>query len=152
MAVAGGGSCDREVAALARAVGSGLARGGAVVICGGLGGVMEAVAAGAAEEGGLVVGLLPGYDRGAGNPSLTVAVPTGIGHARNALVAAAGDCLVALPGAAGTLSEVALACVLGRPVIGVRAWGEIAGVVRVETAEEAVRLALATAARGEFPA
>jgi len=147
VAVAGGGVCTRRVRALAYAVGRGLALGGAAVVCGGLGGVMEAAARGAAEAGGLVVGLLPGTDRAAGNPHLTVAVPTGLGHARNALVAAAGDVLVALPGADGTLAEIAFARVLGRPVVVLGAWRQVRGVVRARTPAEVVRRALALAAR-----
>jgi uncharacterized protein (TIGR00725 family) len=147
IAVAGGGVCTRRVQALAYAVGRGLALAGAAVVCGGLDGVMEAAARGAAEAGGVVIGLLPGSDRAAGNRHLTVAVPTGLGHARNVLVAAAGDALVALPGADGTLAEIAFARVLGRPVVVLGGWKQVRGVVRARTAAEAVRRALALAAR-----
>ena len=138
IAVAGGRACSAATRRLARALGREIARAGAVLVCGGLGGVMEAVARGAAEEGGTVVGLLPGYAHRDGNRHLTVALPTGLGHARNVLVAAAGDVLVALPGEQGTRSEIALAQVLGRPVIGLGAWGRVAGVTRVRTAAAAV--------------
>jgi uncharacterized protein (TIGR00725 family) len=147
IAVAGGGACTRRTATLAHAVGRHLALGGAVLVCGGLGGVMEAAARGAAEAGGTVVGLLPGRDRAAGNRHLTVAIPTGLGHARNVLVAAAGDALVALPGAHGTLAEIAFARVLGRPVVVLGAWRGVPGVIRAGTPAEAVRCALVLAAR-----
>jgi uncharacterized protein (TIGR00725 family) len=148
ISVAGAGTCSRATARLAHAVGREVARAGAALVCGGLGGAMEAAARGAAEAGGLVVGLLPGYDRRAGNRYLTVAVPTGLGHARNVLVAAAGDAVIAVPGAAGTLSEVALARVLGRPVVGLGAWSEVPGVVAASDPAEAVRRAIALAGAG----
>jgi uncharacterized protein (TIGR00725 family) len=145
IAVAGGRVCGRTTERLAHELGREIAGAGAVLVCGGLGGVMEAAARGAAEAGGLVLGLLPGYARAAGNRWLTLAVPTGLGHARNVLVAAAGDVLIALPGEHGTLSEVALAGALGRPVIVVGGWCRVAGVVRVRTARAAVRRGLALA-------
>src|SRR5438034_1269460 len=120
---------------------------GAVLVCGGLGGVMEAAARGAAEGGGTVIGILPGYDHRDANRHLTVALPTGLGYARNVLVAAAGDALIALPGGHGTLSEVALAQVLGRPVVALGRRRERAGVVAARTPAEAVRRALALARR-----
>ena len=145
IAVAGGGVCTRRTATLARAVGRALAEAGAVVVCGGLGGVMEAVARGAAEAGGTVLGILPGYDRATGNPWLTLAVPTGLAHARNVLVAAAGDALIALPGEDGTLSEIALARILHRPVVALGAWQGIRGITHAHSPESAVRRALALA-------
>jgi uncharacterized protein (TIGR00725 family) len=145
IAVAGAGACGRATARLAHAVGREVARAGAVLVCGGLGGAMAAAARGAAEAGGIVIGLLPGYDRRAGNRHLTVAVPTGLGHARNVLVAAAGDVLIAVPGAEGTRSEVALARVLGRPVVGLGAWHDVPGVVAASDPTDAVRRAVALA-------
>jgi len=147
IAVAGGGVCSRRTAALAHAVGRALAAAGAVLVCGGLGGVMEAAARGAAESGGTVIGLLPGYAHRDANRWVTVALPTGLGYARNVLVAAAGDALIALPGQHGTLSEVALARVLGRPVVTLGRKREVAGMVAARTPEEAVRRALALARR-----
>jgi uncharacterized protein (TIGR00725 family) len=143
VAVAGGGTCGPRAARQAEALGRALAAAGAVVVCGGLGGAMEAVSRGARDAGGLVVGLLPGYAHADGNAFLGVALPTGLGHARNVLVAAAGDVLVALPGAHGTLSEIALARVLGRPVVllGTRRV-PVDGVVRARTPEDAARRAL----------
>ena len=126
---------------MAEEVGRLLARRGAVVVCGGLGGVMEAACRGARGEGGTTVGILPGPDRGAANPHVSVAVPTGLGEARNALVVRAADALIAVGGAYGTLSEIALALKAGKPVIGLGTW-EIDGVERVEGPEAAVNLAL----------
>ena len=108
---------------------------------------MEAVARGAAEAGGTVLGILPGYERATGNPWLTLAVPTGLAHARNVLVAAAGDALIALPGRDGTLAEIALARVLDRPVVAVGAWQGIRGIAHIRDPEAAVRRALALARR-----
>jgi uncharacterized protein (TIGR00725 family) len=140
VAVSGGATCPPGVARVATALGAALAAAGAVVVCGGLGGVMEAVARGARRRGGLVVGVLPGYDRRAGNRHLSAVLPTGLRHGRNVLVAAAGDVLVALPGAAGTLSEVAVARKLGRPVIGLGAWEAVAGVRPAGSVADAMRL------------
>jgi len=152
IAVAGGGRCGRRTAALARALGRELAAAGAIVVCGGLGGVMASVARGASERGGTVVGILPGYERARGNRWLAVAVPSGLGHARNVLVAAAGDVLVALPGEHGTLSEIALARVLGRPVVVLGAWNEIRGVTRARTPREAAARAVSLATARPLPA
>jgi uncharacterized protein (TIGR00725 family) len=126
---------------VAEEVGRLLARRGAVVVCGGLGGVMEAACRGASRAGGTTVGVLPGLDRGAANPFVSVAVATGLGEARNALVVRAADALIAVGGAYGTLSEIALALKAGKPVIGLGTW-EIDGVERVEGPEAAVNLAL----------
>ena len=126
---------------MAEEVGRLLARRGAVVVCGGLGGVMEAACRGASREGGTTVGVLPGLDRGAANPFVSVAVATGLGEVRNALVVRAADALIAVGGAYGTLSEIALALKAGKPVIGLGTW-EIDGVERVEAPEAAVNMAL----------
>jgi uncharacterized protein (TIGR00725 family) len=147
IAIAGGGVCSARTARLAEAVGRELARAGAVVVCGGLGGVMEAAARGARAADGIVVGLLPGQARADGNAHLTVALPTGLGHGRNVLVAMAGEALIALPGRHGTLAEVALAKVVGRPVIGLGAWRSVPGVIVCRTPREAVRRALAIVRR-----
>jgi uncharacterized protein (TIGR00725 family) len=143
--VVGAGRASEEEARLAEAVGRGLASAGAVVVCGGLGGVMEAACRGARGAGGTTVGILPGSDRGAANEYVDVAIATGLGEARNALVVRAADALVAVGGEYGTLSEIALALKTGTPVVGLGSW-EIDGLVRVATAEEAVQRALAAAA------
>jgi uncharacterized protein (TIGR00725 family) len=145
VAVVGASRATAEQLRVAEDVGRGLASAGAVVVSGGRGGVMEAACRGAAGAGGVAVGILPGVDRGEANEFVTVAIATGLGEARNALVARAADALVAVGGAYGTLSEIALALQAGTPVIGVGSW-EIDGVVRAASAEEAVERALAAAA------
>jgi uncharacterized protein (TIGR00725 family) len=112
-----------------------------VVVCGGLGGVMEAACRGARSEGGAAVGILPGLDRGAANRHVSIAIATGLGEARNALVVRAADALIAVGGAYGTLSEIALALKTGKPVIGLGTW-EIEGVQWAEGPEAAVDSAL----------
>ena len=158
----GAGAQDRE---LARQVGRELARAGAVLLCGGLGGVMAAACEGAASAGGTAVGLLPGSDRSAGNPYLSVALATGLGELRNGLLVRAADAVIAIGGSWGTLSEIALAVRTGRPVIALNGWavagpaGRTPGAhspagspVRAGSAAEAVRLALAAAGGAETAA
>jgi uncharacterized protein (TIGR00725 family) len=137
VAVVGPGDARPEEIAAAERVGEELARGGAVVVCGGLGGVMEAACRGAKGAGGTTVGILPGLDRASANPFVDVAVPTGLGEARNALVVRAADVLIAVGGAYGTLSEIALALKTGKRVVGIGSW-EIDGVEAVDDAERAV--------------
>ena len=121
----------------AEAVGRGLAAAGVTLVCGGLGGVMEAACRGAAANGGLTIGILPGADRAAANEWVKVALPTGLGELRNGLVVRAADAVIAIGGAYGTLSEIALALRTGVPVIGVNTW-EIDGIEHVGSPEEAV--------------
>jgi uncharacterized protein (TIGR00725 family) len=148
VAVCGADPCPPEMGALAEEVGRRLALAGAVVVCGGGGGVMEAASRGAAGEGGTVVGILPTADRSYGNPYLTVAVPTGLGEARNVLIVRAADALIAVGGEFGTLSEIAFALKTGVPVVGLRTWElakqgrPVEAFVRASTAEEAVEAAL----------
>ncbi len=148
IAVIGGGDANDAVKRLAFAVGRALAERGATLVCGGLGGVMEAAADGAHAAGGFTVGILPGYDRASANPHIDFAIATGMGHARNMIVVASGDAVIAMPGETGTLSEIALALTLRRPVIAIGAWREIAGVRQAETPAEAVALALELSAAG----
>lgn len=134
--------------AAAEEVGRLLAKRGAVVVCGGLGGAMEAVCRGASGAGGTTVGILPGGDRGAANPHVTLAVATGLGEARNAIVARTADAVIAIGGAYGTLSEIALALRAGKRVVGLGTWelsreGEPAGdILAAGDPEQAVALAL----------
>jgi uncharacterized protein (TIGR00725 family) len=146
VAVVGPADATSHETRSAETVGRGLAQRGAIVITGGLGGVMAAAARGVAEEGGTAVGILPGTDRSEGNESLTVAIPTGLGELRNGLVVRAADAVIAIGGAYGTLSEIALALRASIPVIGLRSW-DIDGVERADSPEEAVDRALASAAR-----
>jgi hypothetical protein len=135
------------VADLATAVGRAVAAAGAVLVCGGLGGVMQAAARGAREAGGLTVGILPGPSHRDANPFVDVTIVTDLGHARNAVVVSSSHALIALPGEAGTLSEVALALKMGIPVVGLGAWSDLAGVLAADTPEKAVALALERARR-----
>lgn len=122
ISVIGGGECSPAEYELAREVGRLVAAQGAVLVCGGLGGVMEGAARGAKEGGGITLGILPGHDRTAANPYLDFVVTTGLGHARNLAVVSSGDAVIAVGGAYGTLSEIGLAGVLGRPVIVLGGW------------------------------
>jgi len=148
LGVVGAGAADRELADLSYRVGRAAAQSGAVLVCGGLGGVMEGACRGAAEAGGLCVAILPGPDPRDSNPWATAVVATGLGHARNAVIVQSADAVIALPGSWGTLSEVALARKSGRPVVGLRAWEDVAGVHPATSPEEAVALALRLAGRG----
>jgi uncharacterized protein (TIGR00725 family) len=139
--VGAGDSVAAGVLADAEAVGAELARRGAVVVCGGLGGVMEAACRGARAEGGVTLGLLPGAQRAAANPWVSVAVATGLGELRNGLVVRSADAVIAIAGGYGTLSEIALALKAGMRVVGLRSW-EIRGVVAADDAAAAVALAL----------
>jgi uncharacterized protein (TIGR00725 family) len=122
-------------------VGRLLAERGAVLVCGGLGGTMEAACRGAQQAGGTTVGLLPGGSRSDANPFVDVAIPTGLGEARNALVVRAADVVVAVGGGYGTLSEIALALKAGKRVVGLGSW-EIEGVLAADGPEAAVAEAL----------
>ena len=141
VAVCGASDPDPDQVALAREVGRRLAEAGAIVLCGGLGGVMEAAAEGAASAGGVVVGILPGAERRAGNRHLTVAIATGLGEARNAVLTTAADAVIAVGGGWGTLSEIGLARRRRRPVVALASW-ELEGIPIAVSAEEAVRAAL----------
>jgi uncharacterized protein (TIGR00725 family) len=141
VAVVGPGEATAAQTETAEAVGRGLAERGAIVVCGGRGGVMAGACRGARAAGGLTVGLLPGTDRAEGNEWLTVAIPTGLGELRNGLVVRAADSVVAVGGAYGTLSEVALALKTGVPVVGLDTW-PIEGIEVAESADAAVARAI----------
>jgi uncharacterized protein (TIGR00725 family) len=146
VAVVGSGSASADELALAEAVGAGLGDAGAVVVTGGLGGVMEAASRGARSRRALTLGILPGEDRADANGWVEVAVATGLGELRNGLVVRASDAVVAIGGGHGTLSEVAFALKLGRPVVGLGSFA-IHGVEEVSTPEEAVARALRAPSR-----
>jgi uncharacterized protein (TIGR00725 family) len=122
VAVCGASEPDPQQRELAREVGRRLAEAGSVVLCGGLGGVMDAAARGCEAAGGTSVGILPGEDRGHASAHLTVRIATGLGEARNAIVARAADAVIAVGGEFGTLSEIALALKMGKPVVGLGTW------------------------------
>ena len=148
LAVIGSATCSEEVAALAEAVGREIARAGAVLVCGGRGGVMEAACRGAKAERGTTVGILPGLDRREANPYVDIPIVTGLGEARNAVVVRTADAVVAVSGGFGTLSEIGLALKMGRPVVGLGTWDlyregrQTDAVFRSETPAQAVQQAL----------
>ncbi len=136
--VIGASQPSSEGLRMAEVVGREIALRGAILVCGGLGGVMEAAAKGAVEAGGEVLGLLPGPDNLSANPYVTIAVPTNMGHARNVIIAHTAEALIAVEGEHGTLSEAAIACKLGKPVFVLPGGPEISGTVSVLSAESAV--------------
>ena len=141
IAVIGGRDAEPGLLAEARKVGELLANAGVLVITGGMGGIMEATSRGAQEAGGLTIGILPGDNTNEANPYISVPVATGMGIARNVIIARTADALIAVGGQYGTLSEIAHALQLGKPVAGIGTW-DIEGVEVVKDAEEAVRVVL----------
>jgi uncharacterized protein (TIGR00725 family) len=141
--VIGAGRCDGALYQLALDVGREIARRGAILVCGGLGGVMEAAARGAAEEGGLTLGILPGSSTRDANTYIRLPVATDMGQARNVIIVHTADALIAVSGGAGTLSEIGHALKAGKPVIGLQTIPNLNGVRYVETAPEAVEQAFA---------
>jgi len=148
IAVIGDSSCSPEEAELAETIGELLAQHGATVICGGLGGVMEAVCRGVKSKGGLTVGILPGQDSSMANPWLDIPVVTGIGEARNVAVVKSAQAVIAIGGSYGTLSEIAYALKSNIPVIGLNTWSlsrngrKDDSIIRVQSATEAVNKAI----------
>jgi uncharacterized protein (TIGR00725 family) len=142
--VIGRGDCSPEEYCTAKEVGRAIAAGGGVLFCGGLSGVMEAACKGAKEAGGLTVGIIPGT--GGENPYLDVVIRTGLSHARNVVLVQSSDALVAVGGAYGTLSEIAVAMKTGKKVFGLSTW-EVPGVVPCGSPEEAATAALDAASR-----
>jgi hypothetical protein len=140
--VIGGARPEARFETIAREVGRRIAEAGAVLICGGLAGVMKAASQGAKEAGGLTIGLLPGAQTSEANPYIDVPIATGLGYTRNSLVAMNADALIAIDGEFGTLSEIAYGRIFGKPVIGLETW-DVKGVERAENPEAAVRMALA---------
>jgi hypothetical protein len=138
IAVVGGGECPPDVYERARLLGRLLAEQGHVVICGGLGGVMEAVCCGAREAGGTAVGILPGEKESA-NRCVSIVIATGMGHARNVIVVKSSDAVVAFPGEHGTLSEIAMALKMGKPVISLGGW-KLPGLLEAGDPEEVVKM------------
>jgi len=153
IAVIGNSSCSPKEAKLAESVGELLAQQGVTVICGGLGGVMEAVCRGAKSKGGVTVGILPGQDSSTANPWVDIPVVTGIGEARNVAVVKSAQAVIAIGGSYGTLSEIAYALKSNIPVIGLNTWSlsrngqEDDSIIRVRSAAEAVDKAISLAKR-----
>lgn len=139
--VIGASHCGPETAKLAQEVGREIGKRGAVLICGGLGGVMEFASKGAKEAGGFTIGILPGASRKEANGYIDFPIVTGLGHARNVLIAHSSDSLIAISGEHGTLSEIAIGLKLKKAVIGLNTWN-IEGIIPVETPVEAVEKAI----------
>ena len=137
ISVIGGHECTAEVEQIAQELGKKLAKVVGILVSGGLGGTMKAVCAGFKAGGGLTIGIIPSYNKKDANESVDIVIPTGLGFARNVLVVRSAEVVVALPGEAGTLSEVAYALQFGIPVVSLNSW-EIKGVIKVKTVEEAV--------------
>ena len=141
VAVIGSRDCDATLYQMAQEVGRRVAEGGAILVCGGRGGIMEAACRGAAEGNGISVGILPGNDIADANNYVTVPIASGIGLARNYLIVRSATAAIAIGGQYGTLSEIAYCLQLGVPVFSLRSW-DIKGVIPVETPKQAVDLAL----------
>jgi uncharacterized protein (TIGR00725 family) len=146
IAVIGAGARNEEIERLAEEVGREIAARSAVLICGGLGGVMEAAAKGAKEAGGVTVGILPGEDKAGANNHIDIKIATAMSHARNAIIARTADALIAVGGEYGTLSEIALGLKLGKRVIAIEGakspFTDVKGVTIAKTPKEAVEMAL----------
>lgn len=150
IAVIGGSQCSSEEERVAEVVGCELARRGAIVVCGGLGGVMEAVCRGAVSEGGMTIGILPGNNRQEANTYIQIPIVTGMGYARNAIVVKSAQAVIAIGGSYGTLTEIAYALQNDIPVIGLNTWslsreGQEEAIIRIADPVEAVIKALEVA-------
>jgi len=151
IAVIGGSDASPEEVKLAEEVGRELAKQGAIVVCGGLSGVMEAACRGASSAGGLTIGILPGDSAKAANPYVQIPIATGLGYARNVLVAKSAQAVIAIGGSYGTLSEIAYALQGNIPVIGLKTWALSRNgqpddsIIRMESPIEAVKIALSLA-------
>ena len=151
VAVIGNSSCSPEEAKLAESVGELLAQQGATIVCGGLGGVMEAVCRGAKSRGGLTIGILPGQDPSTANPWVAIPVVTGLGEARNFAVVKSAQAVIAIGGKYGTLTEIAYALKSSIPIIGLNTWSlsrngqNDDSIVRAQGAAEAADKAISLA-------
>ena len=146
--VIGGGEVSPHVARTAEEVGQEIAKHGAVLICGGLGGVMEAACRGASEAGGLTIGILPGDNRRDANPYVQIPIMTGMGYARNAVVVKSCQAIIAINGSYGTLTEIGYALQSGKPVIGLDTWSlaingkQDKSIIQAKNAKDAVNKAM----------
>ena len=151
IAVIGGGQCSKAEAKLAEEVGRELAKQGAILVCGGLGGVMEAACKGASSEGGVTIGILPGDNRQAANPYVQIPIVTGMGYARNVAVVKSAQAVIAIGGSYGTLSEISHALQSGIPVISLNTWAlsrnsqQDNSIITAQSPTEAVNKALSLA-------
>lgn len=135
--VIGASHCDSEIAELAYQVGREIGKRGAILLCGGLGGVMESSARGISEVGGIAIGIIPTYSKDDANKFIGITITTGIGHARNVIIVSSSDGLIAIGGEYGTLSEIAFALKMNKPIVGLKTW-DIPGIIKTSTATEAV--------------
>lgn len=140
IAVVGAGKCSKKLRDMAAVIGRYVAEKGGVIVCGGMGGVMEGVARGAKEGGGTTIGILPTQDKADANEYIDYVIPTGFGEARNIIVIRSADGVVALPGKYGTLSEMAFALQAQKPLVSVSAWKLGDEIRHVDTPEEAAKL------------
>lgn len=148
--VVGASTCPPEIYKLAEEVGAEIAKAEAILICGGLGGVMEAVCKGAKEHGGITIGILPGVNKYEANPYVDFPVPTGLGEGRNVLIVRSADVLIAISGGYGTLSEIGFSLRLGKPVVSLGSWDVSDEILKAETPKQAVSLALAQLKKFEY--
>jgi len=149
ISVIGGSTVGKDTYDTAFEVGCLIAQRGALLVCGGMGGVMEASCKGAKSKGGITIGILPAIDEESSNPYLDIKIPTGLGYARNALVVLAGHAVIAVDGKSGTLSEIGYALTYGKPLIGLDTWeltpyfkDKGPGIIYAKDAQEAVDLAI----------
>lgn len=147
VAVVGAGKCSKKLRDMAAEVGKYVAEHGGVLVCGGLGGIMEGAAQGAKEAGGVTIGILPSDNRDDANEYIDFVIPTGFGEARNVMVVRTADAVVAFPGKYGTLTEMAFALNAGKPVISVNAWKLGEELHQADSPVEAAKLAMELATK-----
>ena len=147
--IIGAGKCSKKIFTLAEEVGKEIAKAGAILVCGGLGGVMEGAAKGVKETKGITVGILPGDSKEDANPHIDIPIVTGLGEARNLVVIRSSDAIIALPGKYGTLSELSFAVKLEKPVVGISTWDISERIAKAKDPKQAVELALDLAAKNE---
>ncbi len=138
--VIGAGSCDESLRQLAYRIGYGIGNRGLILVCGGLGGVMEGSAHGCFDAGGMTIGILPGTERSSANPYIRISIPTGLGEGRNLLIIRASDILIAIGGEYGTLSEIGFALKMNKTVIGINTWKDIEAIIYADTADDVLTL------------
>ncbi|MDF1544328.1 MAG: TIGR00725 family protein [bacterium] len=142
VAIIGAGKCSKKLRDMAHEAGKHIAENGGVVVCGGMGGIMEGAARGAREGGGLTIGILPTDKKEDANEFIDIVIPTGFGEARNLMVVRSADAVIAFPGKYGTLTEMAFALHAGKPLISVSAWKLGDEIRQVDSPLEAAKLAL----------
>ncbi len=140
--VIGAGTCSKRICDTASEVGKNIAKAGAVLVCGGLSGVMEGAAKGAKENGGVTIGIIPGESKEEANPYIDHTIVTGFGEGRNLIVIRSSDVIIALPGKYGTLSELSFCLKLGKPVVSLGTWDISEKIIKAKDPKEAVKLAL----------